>query len=138
MACKHGNEKEKITQVILIGDAPANKESEVSSKRNLKGENYWKTTEFAQKTTYTTELKKLRDNNVPIHTFFVAQYAEANFREIAGDKGRCEALDINSEKGADLLTALVTEEILRTVGQSNGRGDALVDAYRAKFGKTYQ
>jgi len=131
------HEKEKISQVILIGDAPANTDANVTAGRILKGEKYWQTTKFAQRTNYTQELKKLQDSNVPIHTFYVASWAKDNFKEIAGSTGRCEALDINSEKGAETLTTLVTEEILRNVGQSNGKGDALVDAYRAKFGKSY-
>ena len=61
-----------------------------------------------------------------------------NFREISGSTGRCEELDINSSAGAETLTNLVNEEILRNVGRTNGRGDALVDAYRVKYEKSFE
>jgi hypothetical protein len=64
--------------------------------------------------------------------------AEKLFKEIAtASKGRSELLDINSPTGSQMLTDLVTEEILRNVGGTRN-GDALVEAYRSKFGKSYK
>jgi len=45
-------------------------------------------------------------------------------------------LDINSPSGAEILTNLVTVEVLRNVGGKE-KGDSLVEAYRTKFIKTY-
>lgn len=42
--------------------------------------------------------------------------------------GQCEALDIHSDKGAEVLTTLVTQEILRSVG-----GETLVRAYQKRY-----
>ncbi|CAF0744473.1 unnamed protein product [Adineta steineri] len=132
------NERENITQVILIGDAPPNTKVEVEKKRAELGENYWQQTKFAQSTYYEDELAKLISNNIPVHAFYVEQSAEATFRAIATKtKGRCEMLDINSSLGSKMLTDLVTEEILRSIGGTT-RGNALVDAYRKKFCKIYQ
>ncbi|CAF4908972.1 unnamed protein product, partial [Rotaria sp. Silwood1] len=131
------NERENITQVILIGDAPPNTKTEVNDKRKCHGEDYWKKTKFAQPTYYKDELEKLIRDKVPVHAFFVAKRAEQSFKEIANlTGGRCQLLDINSSAGSQLLTDLVTEEILRNVG-GNSIGNALVEAYRNKFGKSY-
>ncbi|CAF0828795.1 unnamed protein product [Adineta steineri] len=132
------NERENITQVILIGDAPPNTEVEVKNKRAKNGENYWQQTKFAQSTYYEDELAKLISNNIPVHAFYVEKNAEATFRAIATKtEGRCEELDINSDSGAEMLADLVTEEVLRNIG-GDTRGNELVDAYRKKFNKLFQ
>ena len=131
------NEREPITQVILIGDAPPNSQSEVKKKRENFGEAYWKGTKFAQATYYEDEVAQLRANRIPIHAFYVEKKAESVFRSIAQQtNGRCEMLDINSSTGSDMLTDFVTEEILRgTVGHS--KGNEIVQAYQKRYGKSY-
>lgn len=132
------NEKEKISQVILIGDAPPNTDQEVTQKRaHHLGEAYWQTTKFKSKTYCNTELAKLKENKIPVHAFHVNEFAGAKFKEIASETGgRSEMLDINSAEGAEMLTDLVTEEVLNSVGKSSNRdGKALVDTYRIKFKK---
>ncbi|ETN97226.1 hypothetical protein RFI_40305 [Reticulomyxa filosa] len=149
-------ETEGVSQVILIGDAPANTKEEVITRRRdcsfrpragstirqmvgfySSGEDYWKSTKlFSKPTYYEEELLLLRQRGIRVHAFFVNAQARQNFNEIATvTDGRCEALDINSVKGSDLLTDLVSEEVLRDTGGS--KGNALVDAYRARFSKTY-
>ncbi|CAF1573592.1 unnamed protein product [Didymodactylos carnosus] len=131
------NERENITQVILIGDAPPNTKNEVNEKKQRYGQSFWEKTKFAQSTYYEDELAKLKVDGIPVHAFFVEQRAEESFKKIAKETGgRCEMLDINSSSGSEMLTDLVTEEILRNVGGSL-KGDALVEAYRNKFGKSY-
>ncbi|CAF1222140.1 unnamed protein product, partial [Didymodactylos carnosus] len=143
------NKKENISQVILIGDAAANTKEQVRKGRENKihgGEKYWETTKFKEPTFYANELEKLKNKTskkIPVHAFFVHKQAKRDFQEIATQTGgRCEELDINSPKGAQRLTDLVTEEVLRNVGSSiggnEGRGNALVEAYRKKFGKGYK
>ncbi|CAF3676854.1 unnamed protein product [Rotaria sp. Silwood1] len=67
--------------------------------------------------------------------FFVEQQAEIIFKQIAKQTGgRCEMLDINSSSGSQMLTDLVTEEILRNIGGST-KGNALVEAYGKRFHK---
>lgn len=127
------NEREPITQVILIGDAPPNTKPEVESKRNIFGKRYWTKTKFAQPTYYKDELEKLKLNSIPVHTFYVDTRAEREFKSIASSTGgRSEMLDINSPAGEQKLTDLVTEEVLRNVGGAL-KGNALVQAYRSKF-----
>lgn len=129
-------EREPITQVILIGDAPPNTKDEVQSKRSYFGEDYWKNTKFANATYYEDELEKLISNNIPVHGFFVEARAEKSFKMIATKSGgRSEMLDINSPKGSQMLTDLVTEEILRNIGGAMN-GDTFVKTYRSKYGRT--
>ena len=52
--------------------------------------------------------------------------------------GKCESLNINSSMGSDILTNIVTEQILNSVGQARGKADELVNAYRSKFSKSYK
>ncbi|ETO33242.1 hypothetical protein RFI_03863 [Reticulomyxa filosa] len=131
-------QKGTVSQIILIGDAAANTKEEVinkrkDSKKNKLGENYWKNTKlFSHPTYYENELALLRQHNIPVHAFYVDQKAQQNFLQIANiTGGRCENLAINSKKGSDQLTDLVSEVVLKNAGGS--KGNALVDAYRAKF-----
>lgn len=132
----HANQENKngeVSQIILIGDAPANSSAEVQSKRGHRGENYWRRTKFSQATHLDAELKTLKDQGIKVHAFYVAPYAKSNFESIAASTGgRCEFLDINSKSGAELLTHLVTEEVLRNVG-GDSRGNQLVEAYRKRY-----
>ncbi|CAF3605157.1 unnamed protein product [Rotaria sp. Silwood1] len=132
------HERENITQVILIGDAPPNTKNEIKFKREKHfGEKYWAKTKFAQSTYYDDELAKLIANKIPVNAFYVDNRAKESFQDIANrTAGRCENLDINSSSGSQILTDLVTEEILRNVG-GNVKGNELVEAYRTKFGKSY-
>ena len=132
------HEKESISQVILIGDAGANAEDEVTSKRNYKGEAYWTSTKFAKKTFWKEEAEKLSKNNIPVHAFYVHNRAKPNFTDISAlTKGRCEFLNVNSSEGTETLVNLVTEALLENVGKQNGKGDSLVEAYRNIFIKSY-
>lgn len=131
------HEREPITQVILIGDASPNSSEEVRQKRNSFGQKYWKKTRFAEPTYYEQELEQLVQNSIPVHAFYVEQQAKESFCQIAKRTcGRCEMLDINSSSGSDMLTNLVTEEILNNIG-GQSKGKDLVIAYRKKFAKSY-
>ncbi|EGD79321.1 hypothetical protein PTSG_09735 [Salpingoeca rosetta] len=132
VALHRANTEKDVSQVILIGDAPANSPDEVASKRNSKGERYWsKFPEFAKSTTAAAELQKLKEKGIPVHAFFIDPRAKNFFRHAAQmTGGRCEFLDIEKASRADQLTNLVSEELLRRVG-----GDDLVNTYRATFCK---
>ncbi|CAF2540353.1 unnamed protein product [Rotaria sp. Silwood2] len=132
------NEREKITQVILIGDASPNTKDEVKQKRSYLGEDYWKKTKFSQETHYEDELAKLISKEIPVHTVFVAKRAQDIFNEIADQTaGECKHLDINSPSRTNMLIDLVTGTILQNVG-GNLQGKTLADAYRKQFGKCYK
>jgi hypothetical protein len=69
-------------------------------------------------------------NNIPVDSFYVEKRAEERFDEIATrTRGQFELLDINSSLGSNMLTDLVTEEILNNIG-GQLRGKDLVSAYR--------
>jgi hypothetical protein len=131
--------KDGLSQIILIGDAPAKSEDAIKSDRDrYGGDAYWSKTPFKNKTFYKTEVQKLKDKKIPINCFYLHTGAMVNFKEISSEtSGRCENLDINSDIGAELLTNVVTEEILKSVGNANGKGDELVNAYKRKFSKAY-
>ncbi|ETO33272.1 hypothetical protein RFI_03835, partial [Reticulomyxa filosa] len=130
-------EKGEVSQVILIGDASANTKEEVLSKRSTRGEQYWKNTKLFPTPTYCeNELSRLKKHNVPVHAFFTGIFAKQGFAAIAtATNGRCEQLDINSNRGSEQLTDLVSEEVLRNAGGANGND--FVEAYRAKFSKSF-
>ena len=94
----HEAEKEGVSQVILIGDAPPNTIDEVKSKRAAyKGEDYWKNTKFRTPTHYSEQVEKLRNQGILVHAFYVDERAETSFKEIASKTGgRCEFLDIST------------------------------------------
>jgi hypothetical protein len=84
---------------------------------------------------YEDELQKLNSENVPVHTFYLADWAKKNFEKIAIEtKGRCESLNIYSTDDVALLINYVTQEVL---GKAAGaQGDAAVELFRKKYSKT--
>ncbi|CAF0934055.1 unnamed protein product [Adineta steineri] len=133
-AVKESQLPDSISQVILIGDAPANTKEQVSVKRKIRGEQYWCRTKFNQPTHYAEELERLKDKNIPVHTFYLASGAEENFKKIANEtKGLCERLNIQSSEGAESLTNFVTKQVLRITDDRGG--EAAVIRYEAKYMK---
>ena len=88
---------------------------------------------FATATFYKEEMQALKDKGIPVHAFYVADPARASFKEIAdATGGECQALDINSSKGAEDLTNLITGRIMNAIG-----GESLLQAYNDKYLKGY-
>jgi len=123
-----------VTQVILIGDAPANSKEEIITKRNRKGENYWCSSKFGSGPKhYLEEIKLINTNQIHVHCFWVHKNAKDNFNEIAKlTNGHSAALDIDTDAGAEMLTGFVTQSVLQDVGGDKGK--QLVDDYVAKYG----
>ena len=137
--------KMEVSQVIIIGDAGPQSVLEAHSKRkkcevdpeNKKdGTAYWNATRFRDVVDYEAELDKILANDIPVHTFYVARAAAADFEQMHAaavkmcPSSRCEFLDVNDEvHGAEVLTHVITEELLRSVG-----GDELVLQYRGAYG----
>lgn len=129
---------DRISRVILIGDAPANYKHRVKSFRAKKGEDeYWSHTRFSDpEIYYETECAILHETGIPIHAFWVRKASEAQnemtregFQHMADlTNGTCEELDIDSDAGADHLTHLVSTAILAQWGPE------YVKAYKDKFG----
>ncbi|CAF1610759.1 unnamed protein product [Rotaria magnacalcarata] len=136
-AVKESEMQNSISQIILIGDAPANTQQDVRQKRESFGEAYWEKTRFSKPTYCRYELQKLKEKNIPVHSFYLTDYAKDDFEKIAREtRGRCEHLDIHSADGAESLTDFVTEEILRSA--AGDHGDTVVELYRTKYvRKTY-
>lgn len=123
----------KLSQVIVIGDMPANTPNEVHQKRNGRGESYWSHTQFSQATTDEEQLQQLIQAGIKVHCFYVKNNAQTCFTSYAQRTGgQSAALDIDSSLGAELLTQVVCEQVLSGIG-----GQELVDSYREKFVKGY-
>ena len=124
-------QEDNWSQCILIGDMGPNTREEVTDRRDGRGETYWSETRFSVPTFYQDEINRIKKMKLPVHCFWVAPGAETSFREIAAEtEARASYLDINSDQGADDLTDLLSEEILRRAG-----GDELVSEYTAMFGR---
>ncbi|CAF4058236.1 unnamed protein product [Rotaria magnacalcarata] len=136
-AVQESKQPDGISQVILIGDAPAKERPAIARDRNATGgEVYWSKTKYKIPTYYMDELQKLKAKNIPVHTFYLEDGAKNNFQIIAKEtSGRCEHLNINSTGGAESLTHFVTEEILRMT--AGDQGHAVVELYRKKYVKGF-
>jgi hypothetical protein len=117
-----------LSQIVLIGDMPANTRDEVASKRGMYEYNWGDL--YREPTFWETEVEHLSAKSIPIHAFYVHERAESNFQEISQRTGGvCGRLDINSSEGAEMLTGVVTRILLDNIG-----GAELVQAYDVKFG----
>ena len=127
------NEEPDLTQVILIGDAAANTQEEVTKKRR-RYKDVWETSaKYRQATYYEDELNRLHARGVQVHAFYVNERAETNFKFIAEKTGATsEFLDIESADSSEILTNLVTIELLKNIGGKQS-GIELVNCYKNKF-----
>jgi hypothetical protein len=115
------NKEEKIDQVILIGDAAPNTDSEVVAKRSRRGEQYWSSKGFPL-TTFKKELDTLKNNKrCPVHCFYLA--AQKDFEDISRQTGgKCSPFNVNSPRAADDLTDFVVVNILELIEKNSGQG----------------
>lgn len=136
-AAQQNEQPDGISQVILIGDAPAKDRPAIQRDRQANGgEGYWQKTKYNKITHYTEQLQRLKARNIPVHAFYLHDGARENFRRIATEtSGSCGKLDINSSHGAEFLIKFVAEEVLRKSAAS--QGDAAVELYRKKFSKFF-
>ena len=132
-AVQQSESSEELSQVILIGDAPAKETPAINRDRQATGgDAYWGKTKYKTSTHYVAEIQKLKAKSIPVHTFYLADGARANFEKIARKtSGRVAYLDIRSAQGAESLTHLVTQEILRK--SAGDQGDAVVALYRKLY-----
>ena len=47
--------------------------------------------------------------------------------------GESKFLDVNSADGANLLTDMVTMQILKNIGEKSGKGEDLVNIYKKSY-----
>ena len=84
------------------------------------GESYWKKTPYHEPTYYKSELQKISNNNIPIHSFYLNDYSflKTAFDEISqATGGSSQFLDItNNQTASDTLTEVVTKKILFPIG----------------------
>jgi hypothetical protein len=119
--------------VILIGDAAPNQTSEVTTKRNSKGEQYWVSKGFPL-TTFEKELDTFKKNKkCPVHSFYLA--AQHAFQDISRQTGgKCSPFDVNSPRAANDLTDFVVMNILELIEKNSGQGQgSLVAVYKRMF-----
>jgi len=120
LANQESNTK-KITQIVLIGDAPPQTKTEtIQNKTNYP--NSWNGKPFAEVDDYLVQLEEIFLKNIPIHCFYLNDYAKNSFEEIAQKTGgQVDSLDVvnNPVEGAKLLCDVVTKLILKGVDPSN-------------------
>ncbi|CAF3939411.1 unnamed protein product [Rotaria sp. Silwood1] len=135
-AVQQSKNPEGLSQVILIGDAPAKNMNAIRRDRKAYGgEAYWNKSKYGAETHYKNELKQLTDRNIPVHTFYLSQGARENFKKIAEPlSGTCERLDIHTSHGAESLTNYVTKEVLKKAAGS--QGEVAVQRYEKEYIKT--
>ena len=129
------HKKEQISQVIIIGDAPPNTESDIENKRKgIFSRIYWAASRYSKVQHWAQEIKVFVEDHIPVHTFYVDKQAKSSFELIAKmTSGNCEELDIYSQNGSERLTSLVTMQILKDVGERKGLGNKLVDSYNRAY-----
>jgi hypothetical protein len=114
--------EEADTQVIFVGDAPAQEMSEVLMKRGdvssgFGGEFYWAQSCFGAPTEWRVQLKRLIALCIPVHAFWLAPRARSQFEEMSRlSAGSCHPLDVSSPASASRLTDLLTMAVLKSVG----------------------
>jgi len=116
-----------LDQIILIGDAGANSDRDVQSKRNSgltkthphsKGGIFPKGIPITNAESQATALANSGDG-VKIHSFYIQNRAKDSFARLSNTTGgQCSFLDINSLDGAEKLTNLVCKSILEDIDDS--------------------
>ncbi|CAL6101133.1 Helicase-related_protein [Hexamita inflata] len=120
----------KDQRKLLLQEIGPTPDYDVQNKRNRLGEGYWQNTPFKNPTTATAELSKLKQKEIKVHAFYVERSAASSFQHVANQTGgTCSELDVNSAKGAENLTHLVTSRIMENIG-----GEKLLKIYQTKFG----
>jgi methanogenic corrinoid protein MtbC1 len=120
------NQETDLSQVILIGNSPANTREDVKFKRQA---GKFKSEKYKEATYYLDEVEKLNEKNVKIHAFYVDKKAKDNFNELAQHTNSLiKELDINSTELGDSINM----ELLRIIGGVNEGAD-LVRAYKTRY-----
>eukprot|EP01038_Epipyxis_sp_PR26KG_P010639 gene10639-14288_t len=129
----------RLSQVLVLGDAPANTQYETMLKRQLYHDRWAKSEKFSAPCFWDLEVNRLAIAGVPVHTFYLQDNNSSlkkSFKDIAKrTAGTSQYLDVNSAEGTDILTNKVTEALLADIGRKNNLGDKLVADYREKFVK---
>jgi len=131
VALQYINNNDHVSEVIIIGDACANTQKEVTDRRNScnGGEQYWAKTKFAKSTYFEDEILLLKKKKIKVHAFYLTNSAKPDFEKMATQTGgQCTFLDINNSSGASILTDLVSKTVLCATG-----GEKLAKAYDMKF-----
>ena len=103
------NQEKDLSQVILIGDAPANEKNKIEA---LKKMGHFTSSIYTQTLSYIEETQKLKSKCIPVHSFYVRILAKDNFEEIAREtSGHCEELNINSPQGSEKLKYLINRTV---------------------------
>lgn len=135
--------------IIIIGDAEPNTVEDVKFKReraakSQKKPNYWSGTQYKEPTHWLTEIDKIKDAEVPVHSFYVLndkleakekekekKRLKAGFEQLSVNGGKCQFLDIHNEKeGQEDLKNLFMYYILYRTTEINLGKDAAEEATR--------
>jgi len=119
----------RVSQVVLIGDAPPNTRDDVTTKRTSR-RNDLAPAAYQQPTYWEDELAAITSHHVPVHTFYLQQRCKQAFEEIAArSNGESHPLDVNQSKSEE-LTNLLTTQVLQSY---DGVGMQMAEEYRQKY-----
>lgn len=114
-----------VDSFMLIGDAPAQTRDEVIQKRSQSGRD-WNHLPVSSWKEELARNKPVIAKKVPVHTFYMTDYAKSNFQEIASiTGGKSYELDINRKDSSVELEKLVTSTIVEGVAGEDARQDFL-------------
>jgi len=133
-----------ITQVILIGDAPAQTAEDATNKRaqgHGGGESYWSSQHpdwapngLGQPAGAADVIQRMRNTRTPVppvHAYYIDKRAKASFEQLANmTNGSSGFLNIRKPGGAEALIGLICTQILETLGGQSAR-----QAYEDMFNK---
>ena len=139
---KHKSEP-GIDQVILIGDAPSNTDSETDKHRRIKGEDYWSKHHIFKNVAHISKMiHQFAFQKIPIHCFYLKNYAKKSFNEIAHktngisklldidssdidssdiDSSDIDSNDIDSNDGAKKLMEVIATKVLLKAAGDQGK-----------------
>lgn len=105
----------------------------MTQRRASKGESYWDQNNFPI-TNIDREISKILTNKIPVHTFTLG-YAGPSFQNISSvTGGRSAPFDLNSPNAAEIFASFIVENILKIIGDKDGKGgDVLIQAYKKMY-----
>merc|ERR1712070_428523 len=110
--CNQEAQRGLVSQVLLIGDAPANTPDDVRRKRAggmwyPYNEAYWnEDPRFKTPTTSDKEIRALKARRIPVHSYWLTKHGseEPFFKSVAAATGgKSQFLDVDSDAGRDML-----------------------------------
>jgi len=155
------NTHPNIAQAIVIGDRRANTKKDIEDKKTSDGSfkgkfinphEYWVKSKYANVTDCESMIGQIIQKNIKLHGFYIENQLHSaenratteKFFKLISEKtnGKSHKLDLSNENTGEILTELITTEILKNIAQNSDIIDkttlekSLLDEYKRKY-KTF-